>query len=582
MIASRRVSVLAALAGLAFLAAPLKAQEAPERRVALVIGNSHYQHAPGLANPVIDAKSMSESFRRLGLEVTEGYDLTEKEMRSLLVKFANSMAGAKGAVVFYAGHGVGLDGVNYMLPIDIDLKSPADLDLNGVSVDLVLRQMQRDDRVNVIILDACRDNPFAAVLSRAAVRAAVSNTGLQPIGGDLARGALIAFATDPGKTAYDGPAGAHSPFTAALLRHIEDPATPIETVMRKVRGEVFAATDSKQLPWVNTSLVGDFELNPVKPAPVAPAPREAAATQTTENLLWESAERSRSAEDYKTYLAAFPNGVFAPVAKRRIEIATPETAEQALNLTPTDRATARKALNVRGGGDAFDDDARNALRDWQKRNGFAASGYLDASELARLKTEAAAPPPAVAKAPPPPVMRAATPVAKLAPVAPAPRVRSLAPASKPAPVAAAPAPKSVPRRQRVARAAQQPDYIPEAPIYNSAPSYGVDYAPALAPLIAPSYSSQIHFGGFRHGWSDRRLKRDVCRVGTSASGLPVYTFRYKASAGWYVGAMAQDLLRLKPEAVSKVGAYYQVDYGRIDVPFAPIARPATCEAANRA
>ena len=173
-----------------------------------MIGNSHYRHAPELANPVADAQSISESFRRLGIDVTEGYDLDEKDMRALMVKFANEMAGAKGAVVFYAGHGVALDGVNYMLPVDIDLKSPADLDLNGVSVDLVLRQMRRDDRVNVIILDACRDNPFAAALSRSAVRAAVSSRGLQPIAGDLARGSLIAFATDPGNTAFDGPAGA--------------------------------------------------------------------------------------------------------------------------------------------------------------------------------------------------------------------------------------------------------------------------------------------------------------------------------------------------------------------------------------
>jgi len=155
MIASRRLAALFGLVWTVFAAPPLWADEPqPERRVALVIGNSHYQHAPALANPTADAHAISDSFRRLGLDVTEGYDLNERDMRALLVKFANSMAGAKGAVVFYAGHGVALDGVNYMLPVDIDLKSPADLDLNGVSVDLVLRQMRRDDRVNVIILDA--------------------------------------------------------------------------------------------------------------------------------------------------------------------------------------------------------------------------------------------------------------------------------------------------------------------------------------------------------------------------------------------------------------------------------------------
>jgi len=587
MIASRRLAAVVGVV-LALSASPLRADEPqPERRVALVIGNSHYQHAPTLANPAPDAHAVSDAFRRLGIDVTEGYDLSEKDMRALMVKFANSMAGAKGAIVFYAGHGVALDGVNYMLPVDIDLKSPADLDLNGVSVDLVLRQMRRDERVNVIILDACRDNPFAAALSRSVVRAAVSSRGLQPIDGDLARGALIAFSTEPGATAFDGPAGAHSPFTAALLRHVEDPATPLEIVMSKVRGEVFAATGSKQLPWVNTSIVGDFELNPAKAAP-PPPPLETAASQTTENLLWESAERSRAPEDYKSYLAAFPNGVFAPLARRRIEAAapaSPQTAETALLLSPTDRAMTRKALNKSGGGDPFDDGVRVALRDWQTRQGYAATGYLDGPELARLKDDAAT------RAAP--VVKAATPtVAKTAALTPThraavhpPLVRSIAPPKPVAPVVAAAKPKHEPkavaRRERPHSYGQNYDAADEeaAPAPAPAPSNSDDYIPSYAAIVAPSYSTQLHFGGFgRHGWSDMRLKRDICRVGASPSGIPVYTFRYKWSDVWYIGAMAQDLLRLKPEAVRKVGAYYQVDYSRIDAPFEPIAEPAPCAA----
>jgi hypothetical protein len=476
-----------------------------------------------------------------------------------------------------------------MLPVDIDLKSPADLDLNGVSVDVVMRQMRRDDRVNVMILDACRDNPFAAALSRSTTRAAVSSRGLQPIDGDLARGALIAFATDPEKTAFDGPAGSHSPFTAALLRHIEDRATTIEVVMSKVRGEVYAATGSKQLPWVSTSIVGDFQLNPAKPEPVVasppPLPREAAATQTTENLLWESAERSRGPEDYKTYLAAFPNGVFAPLARRRIEAATPatpvspEASETALQLTPTDRAMTRKALNKVGGGDPFDDGVRAALRDWQTRQGYAASGYLDGAMLARLKDEAA-----TRAAPAQPVVKAATPQPKAAaltqPRKSAPVVRSVAP------VAAAPKPKYEPkpvaRRRPHSTYAQRRDdqYDEPAPAPAPAPGYsGADnYIPSYGAVIAPGFSTQLHFGGFGHRghWSDKRLKRDICRVGATPSGIPLYTYRYRWSDAWYVGAMAQDLLTLKPNAVSKVGAYYQVDYSRIDAPFIEIAKPAPC------
>ncbi len=603
MFASRRCAALIGAVFTILAASPLKADEPlPEKRVALVIGNSHYQHAPELANPAPDAHAVSEAFRRLGIEVTEGYDLNEREMRSLLIKFANTMPGAKGAIVFYAGHGVALDGVNYMLPTDIDLKSPADLDLGGVSVDLVLRQMRRDDRVNVIILDACRDNPFAAALSRSVTRAAVSSRGLQAIAGDLARGALIAFATEPGNTAFDGPAGAHSPFTAALLRHIEDPATPIENVMSKVRGEVFAATSSKQLPWVNTSIVGDFELNPKKAEPVAPpAPREAAATQTTENLLWESAERSRAAEDYKTYLAAFPNGVFAPVAKRRIEAAAPvppEAAEAALQLSPTDRAMTRKALIRSGGGDPFDDSIRVALRDWQKDHGFPVSGYLDGVQLARLKEDAAtraAPAQPVVNAAPvvvtPPPKKAAALTQRKA-IYRAPVVRSVAPVVVAKPRYEAKSepkedPKPVARRPRP-HATYARTYSPadDDPPPAPAPSYGGSdgYMPSYGPVIAAPFSTGIHFGGFghHHGWSDRRLKRDVCRIGVSPSGIPVYTFRYKTSDAWYTGAMAQDLLILKPQAVRQVGAYYQVDYDQIDVRFTTIARPGSCAAGQGA
>jgi hypothetical protein len=439
--------------------------------------------------------------------------------------------------------------------------------------------MRRDDRVNVIILDACRDNPFAAVLSRSVVRAAVSSRGLQPIGGDLARGALIAFATEPGNTAFDGPAGAHSPFTAALLRHIEEPATSIETVMRKVRGEVFAATDSKQLPWVNTSIVGDFELNPAKPVAVAaPQTREAATTQATENLLWESAERSRAGEDYKTYLEAFPNGVFAPLARRRVEVATPsavEAAETALQLSPTDRALTRKALNVKGGGDAFDDGVRAALRDWQTRHGYPASGYLDGAEMARLKDEAT---PHAA-----PALQVAQPPAKPAPVLVRSAPVNRAPVKRAAPKAAAPVVAAAPskpthyRPRRESRPAGVDYARDDEPAPAPAPAPGDGYIPSYGPVVSPSFGTGFHFGGFHHhGWSDRRLKRDICRVGTSPSGIPVYTFRYRWSEVWYAGAMAQDLLTLKPQAVRKLGAYYQVDYDQIDVQFEKLNRPAPC------
>ena len=557
------------------------AARAADRRVALVIGNDAYQHAPTLANPVDDAKAVSAALRGLGIDVSEGYNLTGREMRGLLIRFAESMAGAKGAVVFYAGHGVALDGVNYMLPVDIDLKSPADLDLNGFSVDVVLRQMRRDERVNIIILDACRDNPFAAALATASTRAVVATRGLEKIDGDLARGALIAFSTEPGRTAFDGAAGQHSPFTAALLHHIADPASPIETVMNKVRAEVYAATESRQLPWVNTSIIGEFQLNPAAapPAPPPPAPAVQGAANDggphlTEDLLWQSAERSGAAEDYKTYLSAYPNGVFAPIAQRRIaaHAQTPEAEEAAQNFAPADRVAAQNALNAlklnAGLADGvFGPQARAAISAWQSRGGRPASGFLNKEQLAALVAEApatnpapqpvVAPKPAVVSAPKPAVYRAAKAVAPVA--------------QKPAQERTLPAPehRAVAKKEHAPHARAHETADPgAAPASPAAAAYGDAAADTYVAPVFAGPSIGFSFGSsHRHGWSDRRLKRDVRRVGTSPSGLPIYTFRYLWEDATYRGVMAQDLLSLRPEAVHRAGAYYWVDYSALDVKF---------------
>ena len=128
-------------------------------------------------------------------------------MRAKVSEFSAALPNARSAVVYYAGHGISVDEENYLIPTDIALKSPTDLDLNAISVSLLLKQMKRDDRVNIVILDACRDNPFAAALARQKTRALVVERGLTRIDGDLARGTLIAFASDPKSTALDGPPG---------------------------------------------------------------------------------------------------------------------------------------------------------------------------------------------------------------------------------------------------------------------------------------------------------------------------------------------------------------------------------------
>jgi uncharacterized caspase-like protein len=325
-----------------FAHAPPAAAQAAEKRVALVIGNGHYKAAAELDNPSGDAGAIAASLRRLGFQVIEGHDLTIAQMRQAVADFSTALTDAKAAVVYYAGHGVSVDEENYLLPTDIVLKSATDLDLNAIGISLLLKQMKREDRINVVILDACRDNPFAAALRRDASRSVVDERGLSPVESTLARGTLIAFASDPKTVALDGPSGQHSPFTKALLDHIEDAGVPIDTVMNRVRSEVWEATKNKQLPWVNTSIIGEFALNPQAVAsapstlPAAPdkAPAPTAEKLTQENLLWQSAERSGLATDYQAYLEAYPNGAFAHMARNRIASLEPAVSRGNAASTP--------------------------------------------------------------------------------------------------------------------------------------------------------------------------------------------------------------------------------------------------------
>jgi len=242
---------LALVAVLLSPVSPALAGVQAEKHVALVIGNGAYQNAPRLDNAVLDARAVANAFRKLGFEVVDGYDLDIAGMRAKVAEFSGDLPGAKSAVIYYAGHGISVDEENYLIPTDIALRSPTDLDLGAISVSLVLKQMKREDRVNVVILDACRDNPFAEALARSKTRSIVGERGLSRIDGDLARGTLIAFASDPKSTALDGPPGEHSPFTAAFLDHVFDPGASIDTVMSRVRTEVWEKTNH-----------GQFELDP--------------------------------------------------------------------------------------------------------------------------------------------------------------------------------------------------------------------------------------------------------------------------------------------------------------------------------
>jgi hypothetical protein len=428
-----RLAVLAAIAFGFAASVSLAAVQPNDKRVALVIGNGAYQSAVRLDNAVFDARAVADSFRKLGFQVVDGYDLDIDQMRSKVSEFSAALSDSKSAVIYYAGHGISVDEENYLVPTDIVLKSPTDLDLNAISVSLLLKQMKRDDRVNIVILDACRDNPFAAVLARQKTRALVVERGLTPIDGDLARGTLIAFASDPKSSALDGPTGAHSPFTEAFLSHLFDSGVTIDTVMSRVRNDVWEKTGHHQLPWVNTSLIGEYELNPqptsepvvesAKPSTGLAEPL-ADSRQAQENLLWESAQHSNLGADYQAYLSAFPAGVFAQMAKNRIasmesaRTSAPTPAPQTLAMAEPSSlkddalkdsvatADTERALNLGAAGEkevqqrlsaldiyagpktgTLDPATRSALGEWQKKSGFAPTSFLDSAQLAALKAD---------------------------------------------------------------------------------------------------------------------------------------------------------------------------------------------------
>jgi len=263
MEASMLKHLAAFLAGLVVLVCGL-APAAAEKRVALVIGNSAYQHTAPLKNPSNDATDIAAELRQLGFEVIDGTDLSKVDMEQRIRTFADKLIGADVGLFFYAGHGLQVDGRNFLAPVDAKLQSDTDLDFEAVELNLVLKQLERNSRISVVFLDACRNNPLASNLAKVG-RSLEVGRGLARI--DKAVGMMIAFSTQPGNIALDGD-GRNSPFTGALLRHIATQGSTINDVMIDVRKDVLQATDGKQVPWENSSLTGQFFFKPAAPPTV--------------------------------------------------------------------------------------------------------------------------------------------------------------------------------------------------------------------------------------------------------------------------------------------------------------------------
>ena len=238
---------------------PATAASTPQARAALVIGNGDYRHAARLANPANDATDIAQALRKLGFDVTEGRDLDKRGMEDKLREFGRKLDKADLALFFYAGHGMQVGGKNYLIPVDAKLERQGDLNLDTVDVASVLAQMEAERRVNLVFLDACRDNPLARSFARSlGARSSSVGHGLSTI--QSAIGTMIAYATQPDNVALDGDGQRNSPFTTALLKHLATPGLDIGALMRRVRADVIAATREKQVPWDHSSLIGEVIL----------------------------------------------------------------------------------------------------------------------------------------------------------------------------------------------------------------------------------------------------------------------------------------------------------------------------------
>jgi hypothetical protein len=234
-----------------------------QKKVALVIGNSAYQFTNALPNPKNDASAISKKLKSTGFKVIKGIDLTKDQMMKKIRKFTVELKGADVGLFFYAGHGMQMDGVNYLIPTDAKLKSEDALDFEVIKSDFITKQLEKgQNRVNLVFLDACRDNPLKDGLARSmglSTRSLGKSRGFATV--QKSNGTMIAYATDPGKVASDG-TGKHSPFTKALLKYMDQPGLDISILMRRVRAEVKAETNGVQTPWDVSSLTGDFSFVP--------------------------------------------------------------------------------------------------------------------------------------------------------------------------------------------------------------------------------------------------------------------------------------------------------------------------------
>src|SRR5882672_9027344 len=313
-----RAALLLLLLALGALAVPQRAAaqarrgvaltEVTEERVAIVIGNAAYRLFTSLDNPVNDARLMSGQLEKAGFKVFRYENLDRNSLFNALRAFGDRLNDRTIAVFYYAGHALQLRDRNFLMPIEADIRNEDEIEHAGVDVSFMLARMSSaHSRINIVILDACRNNPFAGKTRPA--------RGLAQM--DAPVGTYLAFATAPGKLSEDS-ADANSQnslYTSQLAKHLLTPGLPVETLFKRVRDAVVRGTNGAQVPWENSSLLGEFAFVPgVFQASKSSAEEEAAG----EVAFWNSIQNSTRVDEFRAYLRQYPNGRFAALAQARI------------------------------------------------------------------------------------------------------------------------------------------------------------------------------------------------------------------------------------------------------------------------
>jgi uncharacterized caspase-like protein len=296
-------------------------------RFVLVIGNSEYQNVAPLLNPGNDANDIGAAFADLGYDVTFAYDLTRSEMLDILRDFRRRAVGSDQAIIYYAGHGIEIDNQNFMIPVDATLATTYDVEYEAMSLDLLVGAVAGASGLQLVVIDACRNNPFSARM--------VSAGSTRSIGRGLAQyepagNSLVAYAARGGTVALDGSDG-NSPYAEAFLNALAQPNLEIGRFFREVRDSVVSATAGMQEPFLYGSLsASEFFFHTAEPlsaAPAAIAPVSGMSLDLEVELeFWRSVRDSNNADGFRDYLERYPHGTFVSIAERWLGTLAPETS----------------------------------------------------------------------------------------------------------------------------------------------------------------------------------------------------------------------------------------------------------------